>query len=201
MDVRKNVRWIGVSPSVLIALVLGGCAVNTQSIPYYEQQNILTVIGNGSVELNCTLACAGQYGWNRIELRRNYDTGNWRNLALMIVRLNHRDDQSYFYLGRAAEGLGAFEAALVYYNKSLAITQNQAAGTPCGGSLDVCDGFSFPRDALYRINVVNQILAERRAVPASVPGKTPPPTKPAPAKAKKTKVPKQKPSDDDIVGY
>jgi hypothetical protein len=68
-------------------------------------------------------------------------------LAAEVARIGYRINQSYFYLGRAAEGLGHVEAARTYYELALASPMR------CG-QIEVfktCDGLIFPDDALFRL--------------------------------------------------
>jgi aspartyl protease family protein len=66
------------------------------------------------------------------------------------MRVGSAADQSYYYLGRAAEGLGYPKAALAYYSAGAKTTYK------CDSPLvNVCDGFKFPDDfsrAIARIN-------------------------------------------------
>jgi hypothetical protein len=55
-------------------------------------------------------------------------------------------DQSYYYMGRAAEGDGYFESARTYYY--LALSEDYK----CAGWINNCDGFEFSKDIHARLS-------------------------------------------------
>ncbi len=122
----------------------------------------LTQIGNpiinveqsllkGEIRLDCDITCSGSYGYNRLELKRLYESSLWLDLANKIVTIGNKNDQAYFYLGRAAEGLGSLDAAYEYYKIA-------KYSRPCNNPpFNTCDGFSFPADIDYRLETMRTI--------------------------------------------
>ena len=131
-----------------IAVAAWGCATDGPRDPAgVPITNALAALESGEIRLACAASCAGSYGACRKLLRARYDRQQWNDLAVEVARIGYRINQSYFYLGRAAEGLGHVEAARTYYELALAspmkCSQSEVFGT--------CDGLVFPDDALSRL--------------------------------------------------
>jgi hypothetical protein len=183
---------------VLACLIASGCAINPQDSPTYMQTDLLNRVHNGSAELSCrSPGCAFQYGYNRGALHQHYYNGEWKALAMKVVMLNYGIDQAYYYLGRAAEGMGDLEGALVFYRRSVAIARGTEWGQQCDAMINNCDGILLPQEALARITSVQETIAAR--VVPTPPAPVAPPAQ-SPPKMKRAKAPK-KPSDRDVVGY
>src|SRR5262249_54873648 len=73
---------------------------------------------NGEARLGCQLHCAITWGLYRDRAKALYNARAWNDLALNVLRIGYADDLSYFYLGKAAEGLGHYRAAENYYRLS-----------------------------------------------------------------------------------
>jgi hypothetical protein len=103
----------------------------------------------GEARLECYVSCAGKYGANRPELKILHDTARWQDLALRVLEIGYYSDQPYYYLGRAAEGLGHLAAAEIYYKLSIDLTNS--THYQCDGLSNICDGFVFPKAAELRL--------------------------------------------------
>lgn len=96
---------------------------------------------NGEARLPCDIHCAVTWALYRDRAKALYNTRAWNELATNVLRIGYADDLSYFYLGKAAEGLGHYRAAENYYRLS------RAAPLRCADIYGDCYGFVFPRDA------------------------------------------------------
>ena len=101
------------------------------------------------------------WGYNRRLALEAHDRADWQRLALIVLDVGYNSDLAYYYLGRAAEGMGANDAALTYYRKALEITnhrlfegQGKSPGERCNFFLSRCDGFEFPADIENRISAL-----------------------------------------------
>jgi hypothetical protein len=143
-----------------IVLVLTGCAVRMPEVPIDE---LLRRLQAGEPMHDCRLACLDAWRANRATALVLNETRRWRELAVLVMQTGYTDDLTYFYLGRAAEGLGYREAAKTYYQVS---TRLSAAGLGCiKENPDLCNGQRLPAAAEAR-------LAELTAPPP--PPKAPP---------------------------
>lgn len=106
---------------------------------------------NGYVLLKCNLSCTFRWGEAREEMRGLYDSSQWLKLAAKVMEIGYENNLSYFYLGRAADGLGFDYAALRYYELG-------RRAPSCGAG---CDGFVFPKDLDSRKNDVARRMGQR----------------------------------------
>lgn len=131
---------------VALLLGLGGCA--SKSIPNAPQVDSSiqsNEFKSGTVRLHCESACTLRWSVKSQKLKALHDNKLWMDLANEVRDIDYLSDLSYYYLGRAAEGLGHPEAATTYYRLALAYLHR------CEGWISGCDGFDFPRDIKVRL--------------------------------------------------
>jgi hypothetical protein len=85
------------------------------------------------------------------------------------MHIGFQEDLAYFYLGRAAEGLGAYGASLKYYRMAGRLATGPDPTLRCHGSTDLCDGLRLPADIYPRIRLVETELDRYRPVAARKP--------------------------------
>ena len=109
--------------------------------------------------------CGFSWGWNRTKLRAMYDNMQWKKLADKVYDLGCGSDLAYYYIGRAAEGLGHVDSAIKNYKHSIYLTNDLSRHRTCMArnpkytedqSKALCDGFSFPKVAKYRLSRMKQ---------------------------------------------
>lgn len=124
------------------------------------QRPNLSAFREGRLLLSCRgMACAIRTGAIRKTLKRDFEDGQWLELAARVSSVGAPSDQMYFYLGRAAEGIGDLKAAEIYYGRAT------SAGTEkCDGLLNNCDGFTFPSDAEKRFLSVKAAMRENERI-------------------------------------
>jgi len=96
----------------------------------------------GAVEFTCTLECVFSYGFHRGDWKVLHEKGQWRDLAVSVMKVGYHNDLSYFLLGEAATGLGFRDAAKTYYARARAAQQ---ADKSCAGAFDTCEGFEVAK--------------------------------------------------------
>lgn len=129
-----------------IGLMTYGCASGgVQTTTGERVPDMMAAFESGDARLNCELSCAGAWGMSREKSKNLYEQGLWKDLAIQVSKVGHKSDQSYFYLGRAAEELGHLEAARTYYKLGL-------ISFKCSGFINNCDGLVLPREILLGIN-------------------------------------------------
>lgn len=98
----------------------------------------------------------------------NLAAGQWRELADIIQRKGINNDLNWYYLGRAAEGMGEMDLARQYYLRSIDRSGSDKASHRCQGTvISLCDGFEFPDVAQARLSQM------QAAAPATVPSPQP----------------------------
>ena len=116
---------------------------------------------SGEAKLECQMRCAFAWGLERQHAKGLYNARAWRELALQVLDIGYGDDLSYYYLGKAAEGLGYDRAAEIYYRLS------RDATLKCTDIYGDCYGFVFPRDArLAAAAMAKKPLETKRQVAA-----------------------------------
>lgn len=125
--------------STLIFLGLTACAPVQTMNPEFRAQT-LSALRSGTINLNCGAACA--WGWvnERARMRAFDAAGDWESLALRVAQVGYQKDLAYYYLGRAAEGLGYREAALAYYGDSYTLATGTQPGPQCRQVAGDCMG-------------------------------------------------------------
>jgi hypothetical protein len=146
--------------SALIALVSALLAACSQNMPVLTSQAESKMIANlreGRAGLECGAACSGTWEQSLSALNRRYVIGDWRQLATLVMQIGYQNDLAYYYLGRSAEGVGAFPAALKYYRTAGHLTTGSDSRFKCNsGGHDLCNGLNFPRDLSSSIRIVQR---------------------------------------------
>lgn len=137
-----------------MAGLLSACATGGISVNAPDFQN---KFASGNIRLTCKLECAGTVGQARQNMRALYNNKLWADLAKEVSRVGYDSDQQYFYLGASAAALGYRNAARTYFALANAST------VKCGGTPNVCDGFSFPADINAWITSLNAADAKDAA--------------------------------------
>lgn len=89
------------------------------------------------------------------EKKALHDQEAWIALALDTLKTSTDKNIGWYYLGRAAEGLGYYTAALAYYQKS--VDHSSGSSTSCL-SAATCSGFTFPDAPLERIEKLKKAM-------------------------------------------
>ena len=150
---RKKWYHRGLAAAALLALV--GCAQQDTVNP----AETLAQLRAGRPLLTCHEPCLP--GWRSAQPQAaQLDAGaRWQDLAMLLRRTGYQDDLSLYYLGRAAEGLGAREAAASYYRQS---THLSARPSSCQSLSRLCGGVALPRAAVLRVAAIERELIRGR---------------------------------------
>jgi S1-C subfamily serine protease len=99
----------------------------------------------GNVVLPMGTLEAAEWTINRQSAYDLLAAGRWRELADLVQRKGINNDLGWYYLGRAAEGLGDTDLARTYYQRSIDRTKSGKYSHRCQGKvMSMCDGFDFP---------------------------------------------------------
>ena len=137
---------------LFLILCIFGCASGGIQSPTGDPlPDVLAALKSGQIRLSCDAACAVSWRTTRHQVKALHDNELWNHLAIEVSRVGYKVDLAYYYLGRAAEGLGYYDSASIYYNLALADIYE------CDGIINNCDGFVFPRDARNRLEHVEAL--------------------------------------------
>jgi hypothetical protein len=179
---------------VVLAAVVGGCVTKQDnSMPVMRVDgSLVETVRSGKATLGCgTDQC--ERAWNA---RRRFASEyvrqmRWAELAATVLATDYASDLTYFYLARAADGLGAPRASLAYYNQA----RQQANGPRTCQRTASCDGVDVAAQAVAAATAIQrrQASAPRPTLqPVDAPAATefklppaatytPPASEPAPA--------------------
>lgn len=129
-----------------LCLVLGGSFGSAQAELESSSAEVRTLLqqvvsetASGNPPLSCSVAAAWKS--NPVEVQQLYESGQWEQLARQILATKFGDNAYWFMLGRAAEGLGEFEAADFLYSRAQASSRKQRK-LDDGSSTCRCFGFT-----------------------------------------------------------
>lgn len=124
-------------------LFLNGCAPNRTINTPQEEAAIFEEFSTGKVQLECQIDCA--WAWVRnLKLIGALDAqGQWRKLAVLVSSIGYQEDLGYYYLGRAAQGLGNQKIARLYFEKSYALATGPLASRKCAAVENTCNGIDL----------------------------------------------------------
>jgi hypothetical protein len=174
MKSRYGVAFRNVLLSTCLLTGLSACAPRAQiqasnSRDYGEFEA-------GASTLTCGVTCFDAWRSSQPELFVLYQAGEWQRLWFRVLQIGYRQDLGYFYLGRAAEGLGQRSAALAYYRAAVDLASGSDPSAKCIVSTTACDGLNLLTEALQRIQIVR--TPRGSAVQARRAARSPGPTRP-----------------------
>jgi hypothetical protein len=143
----------------LAVLCLCGCAGSGGDNRYTNmaRPELLAQLQLGRSVLRCREACLPTWRDAQPRAARLDAASQWSDLAALVMRTEYQDDLSLYYLGRAAEGLGFYPAAISYYRQSMELSGTSIS---CANLSRVCGGVALPADAARRLSIAQQLLAK-----------------------------------------
>jgi hypothetical protein len=158
-------------------LFMGGCTTMAPPPPDQQAQYVAT-LESGNAVLDCGMGCNTKWilMGGEPQAVADYNAQDWAGLAGIVMSVDFQMDITYFYLGRAAEGLGAYSAAMKYYQIAGSLATSNDAAVRCEATGTLCDGFSFPNDLYARMQQVQaDIDAQNTAAAAAASAANPVP--------------------------
>ncbi len=133
-------------------LFLAGCASTVVDATDSATVARHDAFKSGNITLPMGTIEAADWTINRPAAYDLLAAGQWRELADLVQRKGINNDLAWYYLGRAAEGLGDVNLARTYYQRSLDRTNSDKYSASCRGKvMSMCDGFDFPDVAQARL--------------------------------------------------
>jgi len=157
--------------SIAVSSAVSGCAVSNPQIGQNTElpAPLAAKFESGDIDFTCVAACSGRWGANKRTAKRYLILEQWENLSRLVIRIGFNSELSWYYLGRAAEGMNFHRAAIQYYARVLAISKyGSLIGHRCNGLFNNCDGYTFPEAAIERLkemkknsNIIEAVIPER----------------------------------------
>jgi hypothetical protein len=128
-------------PALIAATMMAACAPIPE-VPRTVSPELLESVRKGTVELTCATSGCERIWLSRVEQAAILTKqGRWAELSGLLVVTNYSSDLSYYFLGRAADGLGSLRAAARYYETAKAELNNDRSCEVIG----LCRGLGIPR--------------------------------------------------------
>ncbi len=141
--------------AVIALLALAACASTAVDATDAATSARYEAFKSGNIMLPMGTIEAADWTLNRQTAYNLLGAGRWRELADLVQRKGINNDLNWYYLGRAAEGLGEAELARAYYQRSVERTRSDKYSHRCQGKvISLCDGFDFPDVAQTRLGAL-----------------------------------------------
>jgi hypothetical protein len=187
-------------------LLLGACADSGADNSYVNmtRPELLAQLQLGRSVLRCREACLSAWRDTQPRAAQLDASSQWGDLAAVVMHTGYQDDLSLYYLGRAAEGMGFYAAAVGYYRQS---TELSGTSISCTNLSRLCGGLTLPADAARRRTIVQDLMTKpvprRRpegprppGTPATTAPETTPPPTATPAAMEQVPAPALNPTGD-----
>jgi hypothetical protein len=132
---------------LLTGASLIACTMQNATVP---EDVLMNQFQFGTATLNCGASCELAWATQRPQALALYNSGQWRSLALLVMRTGYGNDLSWYYLGRAAQGFSYLNAAQRYYGASESLA---ASGPACAAGSSVAQNVqSFGAQLLSQVS-------------------------------------------------
>ncbi len=165
--------------------VLAGCETKYQTVTPDMQANMLADLKAGKPNLDCAEKCSFTWSAQVAAIHQLDLAEKWNDLAVRVMTIGFGSDLAYYYLGQAAQGLGYQQAAIDYYNLSLALNSGPNAFLRCNGGQalaaqlqvqtgDPCQGVDLAGSIPVLIQASKDAIAQQEAAAAAAAAPPPP---------------------------
>ncbi len=121
-------------------IVVSACAA-VPDVPRTVSPELLESVRKGTVELTCKSSACESAWLGRVEQAAIFTAqARWAEVSVLLVVTNYPSDLGYYFLGRAADGLGGPRAAVKYYEIAKAELNSNRSCEAIG----LCRGLGIP---------------------------------------------------------
>jgi hypothetical protein len=161
------------------AVTLGGCANKYDALTPELQAKFMDDLKSGKPTLDCGQQCRLTWVAQVPAIHQLDLAESWAPLADKVMQIGFGNDLAYYYLGQAAQGLGFHQAAISYYDTSLALATGTNPLLKCSGlqnNLQTCQGVDLVASIPVLVQASKDVLAKQEAdAAAAAASETPPP--------------------------
>ena len=129
------------------------------------QVRMMADLRAGKLALSCGPKCRDAWNGQLATISSLDQVERWSDSTLRIMQIGYGGDLAYFYLGRAAQGMGYHQAAIVYFMQSRALADSSDAAMQCAAAERPANGC---RDVRIATSVPALIAASRAALQRDV---------------------------------
>ncbi len=126
-----------------IALTISACTPKYSTVTPELRTQLLSDFKAGRTNLSCQLSCDWSWLRNFNPMVLLHNTNQWESLALLVMQTGLEKDIAYYFLGRAADGLGYNQAAIGYYKRSSNLSGDATSLHHCRSLQNGCGGIDM----------------------------------------------------------
>ena len=152
--------------SLMLATILSGCESKVPTLTPEVQAGMLKDLQAGKLTLDCGIKCAFTWNSHVAQLQALDMAERWNDLAVQTMQIGYGNDLGYYYLGQSAQGLVYHQAAIDYYNYSLALSQGTDGSLRCDNT-NTCQGVDLVNSIPVLVQASKQALAQQEAAAAA----------------------------------
>jgi peptidoglycan hydrolase-like protein with peptidoglycan-binding domain len=126
-------------------ILLSSCAQQYGYITPEIRAQFLNDLKAGSLTLKCRFHCDLSWLHNYPRMINLHNTRMWADLAELVMQIGLENGPSYYFLGKAADELGYYDAAIIYYEYSMTLYNDKTAQNHCqvGRKLQYCGDVDY----------------------------------------------------------
>jgi hypothetical protein len=159
-------RSLDLAAALACALALSGCANKYDALTPDLQAKFMDDLKAGRPTLDCGQKCLITWIAQVPAIHQLDLAESWTPLADKVMQIGYGNDLAYYYLGQSAQGLGFHQAAITYYNTSLALATGTDPLLKCGGlqnNLQNCQGVDLVASIPVLVDASQKVLAQQKA--------------------------------------
>ncbi|HKM63869.1 MAG TPA: hypothetical protein VJY39_15400 [Acidisphaera sp.] len=145
-----------------LAGLVAGCMTQASLPPVTPevQATMLDDLRAGRMTLDCGAACSATWTAQLGAIRAFDAADHYADLAVRVMQVRYGSDLAYYYLGRAAQGLGDYTAAIAYYQHALDLANGTDPVLRCEAVSAACQGVDLAGTLPVLIQASQRELAE-----------------------------------------
>jgi hypothetical protein len=150
------------------AAALAGCANKYETMTPELQASMMSDLRAGKLNLDCGIKCKLTWESQAPAVHALDIAERWPELAVRVMQIGYGSDLAYYYLGQSAQGLKYHDAAIGYYNYSLALASGADVLLRCEDPANnSCQGVDIAASIPVLVQASRDALAQEHAQDAA----------------------------------
>jgi len=149
---------------LILVLFLSACSPKYTTMTPELHSQLTSDLKSGKLNLNCQFECDWSWLGNFKEMIALHNASQWEPLAVLVMQVGHEKDIAYYFLGRAAEGLGYKQAAITYYQRSSELSGDPVSLHHCRSLENGCGGVDITSVIPSRLAAIQDTSKSKIAI-------------------------------------
>lgn len=124
-------RLLSVIAICALSFFCSSCAPKHATVSPELRVQFLNDLKEGRLSLNCQFECDWSWLQNYHRMVNLHNSKMWEELTELVMQVGLENGVSYYFLGKAADELGYYDAAIKYYKYSIALYNDPRAMNHC----------------------------------------------------------------------